>query len=134
MGEPGWGTVTNPRALMDTYRQACDRILEIDRDSKVFVSMSGRAGIYGVMLAAMYGPPIIGARIGMEDSIWMRPFDDEPVKDNPAIMREIVKGLEFLGRRPATANEYRQMIGLQERFGKDEYGEKGEASHLKEVA
>jgi len=130
MGEPGWGTVTNPRALMDTYRQACDRILEIDRDSKVFVSMSGRAGIYGVMLAALYGPPIIGARIGMEDSIWMRPFDDEPIKDNPSIMRELIKGLEYLGRRPATANEYREMIGIPKRFGKD----KQVAPSLKKVA
>lgn len=118
MGEPGWGTVTNPRALMDTYRQACDRILEIDPDSKVMVSMSGRAGIWGVMLAAMYGPPIIGARIGMEDSIWMRPFDDEVIKDNPSIVAEIVKGLEFLGRRPATANEYREMLGLPKIYDK----------------
>ena len=135
MGEPGWGTVTNPRALMDTYRQACDRILEIDRDSKVFVSMSGRAGIYGVMLAAMYGPPIIGARIGMEDSIWMRPMDDEPIKDNPSIMRELKKGLEFLGRRPATANEYREMLGIPQRFGKHEYEtDKGKDPQLKQVA
>ena len=112
MGQPGWGDVTNPRALMDTLRQACDRILEIDPDSKVMVSMSGRAGIWGVLLAAMYGPPIIGARVGMEDSIWMRPTDDEPVKDNPSIVSEIVKGLKVIGRRPATANEYREMIGL----------------------
>jgi 2-dehydropantoate 2-reductase len=118
MGQTGWGTVTNPRALMDTYRQACDRILEIDPDAKVMVSMSGRAGIWGVMLAAMYGPPIIGARIGMEDSIWMRPTDDEVIKDNPSIMKNLIKGLEFLGRRPATANEYREMLGLPKVFDK----------------
>lgn len=116
MGQPGWGTVTNPRALMDTYRQACDRILEIDPDSRVMVSMSGRAGIWGVMLAAMYGPPIIGARVGMEDSIWMRPTDDDVIKDNPSVIANLVKGLEYLGRRPATANEYREMLDLPKIF------------------
>ena len=82
------------------------------------VSMSGRSGLWGPVIAAMYGPPIIGVRLGMEDSSWMRPTDDEVIQDNVSIVKNFVDMLNLLGRRPATANEYREMLGIEKKYDK----------------
>ena len=85
-----------------------DQIRKIDPTSVISVCAAGRATLYMTTLATMMGLHI---RIGTEDTPWKYPNSDERLKDNLEMfnMARDIAGL--LGRKPATANEYRQLIG-----------------------
>ena len=89
-----------------------DQIRKIDPTSVISVCAAGRATLYMTTLATMMGLHI---RIGTEDTPWKHPNSDVHLKDNLEMfnMARDIAGL--LGRTPATANEYRALVGKPER-------------------
>jgi 3-keto-5-aminohexanoate cleavage enzyme len=89
-----------------------DQIRKIDPTSVITVCAAGRATLYMTTLATMMGLHI---RVGTEDTPWKYPNSDEKLKSNLEMfnMAKDIAGL--LGRKPATANEYRQLLGLPTR-------------------
>ena len=89
-----------------------DQIRQIDPTSVITVCAAGRASLYMTTLATMMGLHI---RIGTEDTPWKYPNSDVQLKDNLEMfnMARDIAGL--LGRTPATANEYRALLGLPSR-------------------
>ncbi|NVD69601.1 3-keto-5-aminohexanoate cleavage protein [Duganella sp. BJB1802] len=85
-----------------------DQIRQIDPTSVISVCAAGRSTLYMTTLATMLGLHI---RVGTEDTPWKYPNSDERLKDNLEMftMAKDIAGL--LGRTPATADEYRTLIG-----------------------
>jgi len=110
-GEPHMSTIHSPKAMFEWYNFIINRILEVEPDSVVEISQCGHGGLWQLVFAAMYGPPVIGVRMGTEDSMFMYPHKDELVADNPGLVKQFVAILKAIGRRPATASEFRKAIG-----------------------
>jgi 3-keto-5-aminohexanoate cleavage enzyme len=102
----------NPRAMCESLLMIVNRIKEIDEDAFIIVCQSGRATKYLTTLAMLLG---LHVRVGTEDTMWRHPHKEEIIKDNAEVIREHVAMAKLLGRRVATGNEYRKLIGLPER-------------------
>lgn len=89
-----------------------DQIRKIDPTSVITVCAAGRSTLYMTTLATMMGLHI---RVGTEDTPWKYPNANERLKDNLE-MFTMAKDIAALhGRTPATANEYRALIGKPSR-------------------
>lgn len=86
-----------------------NQIRQIDPSSVITMCAAGRASLYMTTLATMLGANI---RVGTEDTIWKYPNSDELLEGNLDMFRRARDLAALLGRQPATANEFRQMIGL----------------------
>jgi 3-keto-5-aminohexanoate cleavage enzyme len=86
-----------------------DQIRKIDPTSVISVCAAGRAGIYMTTLATMMGLHI---RIGTEDTQWKHPNSDLLLKDNLEMFHMARESAALHGRTPASANEYRALLGL----------------------
>ena len=89
-----------------------DQIRGIDPDCHITVCAAGRASLYVTTLATMMGLHI---RVGTEDTPFKFPGRDDTVTDNLEMFRMARQIAELHGREPATANEYRRMIGKPDR-------------------
>jgi uncharacterized protein (DUF849 family) len=49
----------------------------------------------------------------MEDSNWLYPHRDEEPEDNGMAVARAVELANLLGRRPATGDDYRKILGLR---------------------
>jgi uncharacterized protein (DUF849 family) len=87
-----------------------DQIRRIDPDSVITVCAAGRATLYLATLAIMMG---LNIRVGVEDTPWKYPNSDERLQDNLQMFTMAREIAALHGRRPATADEYRKMIGLR---------------------
>ncbi|TKC92261.1 3-keto-5-aminohexanoate cleavage protein [Trinickia terrae] len=85
-----------------------DQIRSIDPTSVMSVCAAGRASLYMTTLATMMGLHI---RVGTEDTPWKYPNSDERLKDNLEMFKMAKDIAELHGRKPASANEYRALIG-----------------------
>jgi uncharacterized protein (DUF849 family) len=85
-----------------------DQIRKIDPTSVISVCAAGRASLYMTTLATMMGLHI---RVGTEDTPWKYPNSDERLKSNLEMFTMAKDIAALLGRKPATANEYRELIG-----------------------
>ncbi|MFM0514760.1 3-keto-5-aminohexanoate cleavage protein [Paraburkholderia sp. RL17-373-BIF-A] len=85
-----------------------DQIRKIDPTSVISVCAAGRASLYMTTLATMMGLHI---RVGTEDTPWKYPNSDERLKSNLEMFMMAKDIAALLGRKPATANEYRELIG-----------------------
>lgn len=108
-GIPGTFHLPNPHGMMEGLLYIVNRIREIDPDAVMMVSDPGRATIYMTAFALMMGLHI---RIGMEDTLWKFPHRDEKIGSNAEVVKKAVELAALFGRRPATADEYRSIIGL----------------------
>ena len=101
-------SVTDAQDMAQHMFLMVDQIRKIDPTSVISVCAAGRATLYMTTLATMMGLHI---RIGTEDTPWKYPNSDEHLKDNLEMfnMARDIAGL--LGRTPATANEYRALVG-----------------------
>ena len=54
-------------------------------------------------------------RVGMEDTYFRWPHKDDVIESNAKVVVDTIAMARLLGRRPATANEYRSLIGLPTR-------------------
>ena len=97
------------RGMVDGLLYLVDRIREVDKESIIYVSQSGRASRYLVALSLLLG---LNVRIGMEDTIWKWPHEDERIQSNTEEVRYAIELARSLGREPITASAYRKMIGL----------------------
>jgi uncharacterized protein (DUF849 family) len=85
-----------------------DQIRKIDPTSVISVCAAGRASLYMTTLATMMGLHI---RVGTEDTPWKYPNSDERLQSNLEMFQMAKDIAGLLGRKPATANEYRELIG-----------------------
>lgn len=88
------------------------QIRQLDPTAAITVCNAGRAGLYITTLATMMG---LNIRVGLEDSLWKHPNADDINKSNLELFSRARIMAEELGRQPATADEYRSMIGLPSR-------------------
>ena len=97
------------RAMHTGLQFMVDRIRDIDADSVIMVGCNGRASIFLCATAMIMG---LNVRVGMEDSYWLYPHRDETCDDNGVAVSRAVDLANMLGRRPATGDQYRQILGL----------------------
>src|SRR5215468_1094748 len=97
------------RAMHTGLQFMVDRIRDIDPDSVIMVGCNGRASIFLCSTAMTMG---LNVRVGMEDSNWLHPHTDEVCPDNATSVRRAVELGKLLGRRPATGDDYRRILGL----------------------
>ncbi len=86
-----------------------EQIRAIDESSVIIVCAAGRATHYLTTLATLLGLHI---RVGTEDTIWKYPHRDEVLAGNGEAVESAAAMSRLLGREPATANEYRKLVGL----------------------
>lgn len=86
-----------------------NQIRAIDSSSVIIVCAAGRATYYMTTLATMLGAHV---RVGTEDTIWKYPNSDEAVASNLEMFSTAKRIAELHGRKVATAEQYRQIIGL----------------------
>jgi 3-keto-5-aminohexanoate cleavage enzyme len=86
-----------------------DQIRKIDAGSVITVCAAGRASLYMTTLATMMGLHI---RVGVEDTPWKHPNSDERLTDNFEMYTMARDIASLLGRKPASANHYRKLLGL----------------------
>jgi len=104
--------VSNAQDMAKHMFLMVDQIRQIDPTSVISVCAAGRAGLYMTTLATMMGLHI---RVGTEDTPWKHPNSDLRLKDNLE-MFEMARTIAALhGRTPATANDYRRLVGLAPR-------------------
>lgn len=99
-----------PRAMVENLLLLVNRIKEIEEDSVILVCASGRACHYLTTLAMLLG---LHVRVGTEDTVWRYPHKDEIVESNAQMVETAVQMAQLLGRRVATAEEYRDILGLR---------------------
>ena len=97
------------RAMHTGLQFMVDRIRDIDPDSVIMVGCNGRASIFLCSTAMTMG---LNVRVGMEDSNWLHPHTDEVCPDNATAVARAVELGRLLGRRPATGDDYRRILGL----------------------
>ena len=74
--------------------------------------MYGKA-LWRLFLVAMaISLGLIGARVGMEDALYMYPHRDEVIPNNVSIVKKTVAMVEALGRKVGTAEDYRTYVGI----------------------
>lgn len=104
--------LANPRAMLTELMQIVDRIREIDDKAFITVCAAGRAGHYLATAGMLLG---LHVRVGTEDTVYRYPHRDEIVESNGEMVDRVVATAKALGRIPATAAQYREMIGLKPR-------------------
>jgi uncharacterized protein (DUF849 family) len=87
-----------------------NQIRALDPDGVITVCAAGRATLYLTTLATMLGLHI---RVGTEDTLWKYPHRNDRFADNLEMFRAARDLAHHLGREPATADEYRAMLGLR---------------------
>jgi 3-keto-5-aminohexanoate cleavage enzyme len=87
-----------------------NQIRSLDHDSIITVCAAGRATLYLTTLATMLG---IHIRVGTEDTGWKYPHRPERFANNLEIFEAARDIAIRLGREPATAAEYRAMLGMR---------------------
>jgi uncharacterized protein (DUF849 family) len=100
------------RAMHTGLQFMVDRIRDIDPSSVIMVGCNGRASIFLCATAMVMG---LNVRVGMEDSFWLYPHRDEHCKDNGVAVSRAVQLAQLLGRKPATGDDYRRLLGLKPR-------------------
>lgn len=104
--------INDARSMATHLLLMVEQIRQLDPDAAITVCNAGRAGLYITTLATMMG---LNIRVGLEDSLWKHPNSDEPNKSNLELFTRARTIAEELGRTPATANDYRAMIGAPPR-------------------
>ncbi|MBU2536787.1 MAG: 3-keto-5-aminohexanoate cleavage protein [Chloroflexi bacterium] len=102
----------NEFAMVESLMWQIRRIREIDPASVIMICGSGRASSYLATTAMLLG---VHVRVGMEDTIYRWPHKDDKLDSNVRVVAEMVGIAKALGRRPATANEFRALVGLPTR-------------------
>ncbi|MCM2393733.1 3-keto-5-aminohexanoate cleavage protein [Streptomyces albipurpureus] len=104
--------LAHPRAMVSELVQIVDRIHEIDRDAFIQVCAAGRAGHYLATTAMLLG---LHVRVGTEDTVYRYPHRDELLDGSAEMVERVKATAQALGRRLATAAEFRELIGMAPR-------------------
>ncbi len=108
---PGCTPMDNPLAMIEAIGFFVRRIREIDPDGPIMVCAAGRASSYLTVLAILLG---LHVRVGMEDTIFRYPHRDDRIASNAKVVASAIAIAREMGREVATADEYREMIGLKQ--------------------
>lgn len=108
----GGTPMPNEFAMVESLMWQVRRIREIDPASVIMVCSAGRASSYLSTMAMLMG---LHVRVGMEDTIYRWPHKDDIIDSNAKVIADTVTIAKALGRRPATANEHRALLGLATR-------------------
>ncbi len=106
---PGGSPMHNPRAMAYGLLHMTGLIYDIDPDPIITVCAAGRASSYLAIFALVLGLHI---RVGMEDTVWVHPHKNDMIKSNVEHFKMFKAIAELMGRRVATGDEYRELIGL----------------------
>lgn len=106
----GFINMSSLDSMIEGLQFLVHRIRDIDKDSIIYVSQSGRASRYLITLALLMG---LHVRVGMEDTIWKWPHRDDKVSSDLDEVKFAIDLARALGREPVTADEYRKMVGLR---------------------
>src|SRR2546428_993370 len=109
-GPGGFIYMPNIRAMTEGLVYLVDQIRSVDPDAVIYVSMNGRATFYITVFAMMMG---LHVRVGMEDTVWRYPHKDDMIQSNVEIVKQTIEVAKYLGRAPATSDEYRKIVGLR---------------------
>jgi len=101
--------LNSPKVMMTELIAICDRIHEIDPDPYILVAAAGRASQYMVATAMLLG---LHVRVGTEDTAFRFPHSNELLTDSAESVRRAVDTAAVLGRKVATADEARALVGL----------------------
>lgn len=104
--------VTDTKSLATHLILMVDQIRQIDPQASISVCNAGRAGLYITALALMMG---LNIRVGLEDSLWRYPNSNEVLKSNLELFESARSLAAQFGRTPASADDYREQIGLPRR-------------------
>jgi 3-keto-5-aminohexanoate cleavage enzyme len=107
---PGLLYMDSCHSMIESLSLVVNRIKEIDENSIIMVCNAGRASIYLVVLSLLMG---LHVRVGMEDTIWKYPHKDDRMRSNAESVRTACEVAKILGRRVATGDEYRKLIGIK---------------------
>jgi 3-keto-5-aminohexanoate cleavage enzyme len=113
MGNPGWAYIEDPDSMFQCITYVVRELKKIDPDCAIMMDMAGRAGLFSVATAISLG--LMGARVGMEDCLYMYPHRDEVIQSNVSVVRHAVALVEALGRKVATADDYRRYVGINKK-------------------
>jgi 3-keto-5-aminohexanoate cleavage enzyme len=108
--------LAHPKAMMQELILIVDRIKEIDPDAFIQVCSAGRASQYLITTAMLLG---LHVRVGTEDTAFRYPHRDELLVDSTESVERARRTAETLGRRLATPNEFRAILGLPQRATTD---------------
>lgn len=108
----GGTPLANEFAMAESLMWQVRQIRQIDPGSIIMVCMAGRASSYLSTQAMLFG---LHVRVGMEDTCFKWPHRDDIVDSNAGVVADSISIAKALGRRPATANEYRALLGLPAR-------------------
>lgn len=100
----------HPEAMMTELMQIVARIREIDSNAFIQVCASGRASHYLATTAMLMG---LHVRVGTEDTVWRYPHRDELLSGNREMVERAKATAESLGRRLATPEQFRAMLGMK---------------------
>jgi len=110
MGHPfGWPMDINPWMPIDMVASLMQTKIRIP-ESVIGVYSGGRNWMPITMIAILLGVDII--RIGIEDFYWMYPHKDDVILRNSDVINIIVNFTKMIGRRLATVEEARKIMGI----------------------
>lgn len=104
--------VRNTQDMASQLFLMVEQLKGLDDNAQITVCAAGRATTYMTTLATMMGLHI---RVGTEDTYWRSPHRDDIVGGNLEIFERAKTIASLLGREVATADEYREFIGLPAR-------------------
>lgn len=107
---PGSSPMENPRQMFEGLTRFVGLIRDVDPEAKILVCAAGRASVFLATAAALLG---LNVRVGMEDTVWKYPHKDEKLTSNLEAFLQIKTIVEALGRRVATPQEYREIMGVR---------------------
>lgn len=108
--------LANPKAMVTELIQIVDRIREIDPGAFILVAAAGRASHYLVTTAMLLG---LHVRVGTEDTAFKYPHSDELLQSSKESVDRLRVTAEALGRRLATAEEARELLGIPSKETKE---------------
>jgi 3-keto-5-aminohexanoate cleavage enzyme len=111
---PGGSPMNNPMQMIQGLVRMVTAIRDTDPQAVILVCAAGRASTYLSALALCLGLHI---RVGMEDSVWYWPHRDDLIESNAAHVALARQLVTAMGRRVATVDEYRDLVGLRARSG-----------------
>jgi 3-keto-5-aminohexanoate cleavage enzyme len=108
-GLPGGSPMDNTRQMIEGLIRMVNAIRDVDPTGVLVVCTAGRAAMHVATLAALMGLHI---RVGMEDTYFKWPHRDDRLTSNLEALRLGQQIAEVVGRRVATPEETRAIMGL----------------------
>ena len=107
---PGCSPMPNAKAMCESMLFFLNRILEMDPDPMILVSVAGRASSFFAALSVILGCHI---RVGTEDTTYKYPHRDDPLEEASWAVGNAVDLVHDLGLEVASADDLRKAIGIE---------------------